>query len=218
MERHVTPVTGCIPDGQENGFAEALRLRERVRSPLPPVDRIVLVLQQVRARGVGKSVRHHGPLSSLVTVTPNADIVTPTWLIRQTCRAVTLHPRSGEGRLRCRGLLTFLASVRRWSSVGSIDVTGGPAVKFLACRRDWGAQLSAEIYHDGRTSVPPCPAPIAVAVSSWANDPYSGGGYTHIPPGADPADADLLGQPIGGRLLFAGGTPRAAVWPTRTVR
>jgi polyamine oxidase len=49
-----------------------------------------------------------------------------------------------------------------------------------------------------------CPAPAAVAVTSWANDRYSGGAYTHIPPGADPADADVLGEPIGGRLLFAG--------------
>jgi polyamine oxidase len=48
------------------------------------------------------------------------------------------------------------------------------------------------------------PAPAAVAVTSWANDPYSGGAYTHIPPRATPADADLLGEPIGGRLLFAG--------------
>jgi monoamine oxidase len=50
----------------------------------------------------------------------------------------------------------------------------------------------------------PCPAPAAVAVTSWTNDPYSGGAYTHIPPGASTADADLLGEPIGGRLLFAG--------------
>jgi monoamine oxidase len=50
----------------------------------------------------------------------------------------------------------------------------------------------------------PPPAPAAVAVTSWAHDPYSGGAYTHIPPGASPADADLLGEPIGGRLLFAG--------------
>jgi monoamine oxidase len=49
-----------------------------------------------------------------------------------------------------------------------------------------------------------CPAPAAVAVTSWANDRYSGGAYTHIPPGAGPADADVLGEPIGGRLLFAG--------------
>jgi monoamine oxidase len=50
----------------------------------------------------------------------------------------------------------------------------------------------------------PCPAPSAVAVSRWADDPYAGGAYSHVPPGADPADLDLLGEPIGGRLLFAG--------------
>jgi lysine-specific histone demethylase 1B len=41
-------------------------------------------------------------------------------------------------------------------------------------------------------------------VTSWATDPYTGGADTHIPPGASPADADLLGEPAGGRLLFAG--------------
>ena len=50
----------------------------------------------------------------------------------------------------------------------------------------------------------PCPEPAAVAVTSWAADPWTGGAYTHIPPGASPADADLLGEPVGGRLLFAG--------------
>ena len=50
----------------------------------------------------------------------------------------------------------------------------------------------------------PCPEPAAVAVTSWAADPWAGGAYTHIPPGASPADADLLGDPVGGRLLFAG--------------
>ena len=49
-----------------------------------------------------------------------------------------------------------------------------------------------------------CPTPTAIALTGWANDPYSGGAYTHIPPGASPADVDLLGEPIGGRLLFAG--------------
>jgi polyamine oxidase len=41
-------------------------------------------------------------------------------------------------------------------------------------------------------------------VTSWATDPYSLGAYSHIPPGAAPADADLLGEPLHGRLLFAG--------------
>ena len=62
----------------------------------------------------------------------------------------------------------------------------------------WALDLLAEA--TGR----PCPEPKAVAVTSWASDPCSGGAYTHIPPGASPADADLLGQPVGGRLLFAG--------------
>ena len=50
----------------------------------------------------------------------------------------------------------------------------------------------------------PCPPPTAVAVTSWAADPWTAGGYTHIPPGAGPADLDLLGEPVDGRLLFAG--------------
>ncbi|HEY2519428.1 MAG TPA: NAD(P)/FAD-dependent oxidoreductase [Streptosporangiaceae bacterium] len=50
----------------------------------------------------------------------------------------------------------------------------------------------------------PCPEPVAVAVSAWADDPWARGAYAHIPPGATPADADLLGEPAGGRLLFAG--------------
>jgi polyamine oxidase len=50
----------------------------------------------------------------------------------------------------------------------------------------------------------PCPDPAAVAVTSWGTDPYSGGSYSHISPGSSPADADLLGEPVGGRLLFAG--------------
>jgi len=49
----------------------------------------------------------------------------------------------------------------------------------------------------------PCPAPVAVAVTSWANDPYSSGAYTHIPPAANPADADLLGEPS---FVFCSGT------------
>ncbi len=49
-----------------------------------------------------------------------------------------------------------------------------------------------------------CPDPVAVAVTDWAGDIYSGGSYTHVPPGSTNADLDLLGTPVGGRLLFAG--------------
>src|SRR6266516_2057949 len=67
---------------------------------------------------------------------------------------------------------------------------------------DDAAQWALDLLAEAIGSSPPAPA--AVAVTSWAPDPYSGGAYTHIPPGATPADADLLGEPIGGRLLFAG--------------
>ena len=50
----------------------------------------------------------------------------------------------------------------------------------------------------------PCPEPVAVTVTGWAEDPYSGGSYAHVPPGSSNADLDLLGEPIAGRLLFAG--------------
>jgi monoamine oxidase len=62
----------------------------------------------------------------------------------------------------------------------------------------WALGLVAEA--TGR----PCPAPAEVAVTAWAAYRFTGGAYTHVPPGACPADADLLGEPIGGRLLFAG--------------
>ena len=50
----------------------------------------------------------------------------------------------------------------------------------------------------------PVPDPIATAVTSWATDPFTGGAYSHLPPGADPSMFDLLGEPLHGRLLLAG--------------
>jgi monoamine oxidase len=50
----------------------------------------------------------------------------------------------------------------------------------------------------------PCPEPLEVAVTRWADDPYAAGAYTHVTPGSSNADLDLLGTPVGGRILFAG--------------
>jgi monoamine oxidase len=50
----------------------------------------------------------------------------------------------------------------------------------------------------------PVPEAIATAVTSWAHDPFTGGAYTHCPPGTDPMMLDLLGRPVNGRLLLAG--------------
>ncbi|MFN8194196.1 MAG: NAD(P)/FAD-dependent oxidoreductase [Nocardioidaceae bacterium] len=57
------------------------------------------------------------------------------------------------------------------------------------------------LLHDAGLALP---APSDTAVTGWSLDPFSRGAYTHVPPGADPGDADLLGEPVAGRLLFAG--------------
>jgi monoamine oxidase len=72
-----------------------------------------------------------------------------------------------------------------------LDVTPDEAAR-------WALQMLADAIGG------PIPAPTGLAVTSWANDPYTCGAYTHIPPAAHPDDADLLGDPVGGRLLFAG--------------
>lgn len=50
----------------------------------------------------------------------------------------------------------------------------------------------------------PCPQPLAVAVTGWADDPFAAGAYTHVTPECSNADLDLLGTPVAGRILFAG--------------
>ena len=89
---------------------------------------------------------------------------------------------------------------------------GGPVLVFFVFHSAAGrlAGASADAWADWALGMlatatgRPCPQPTAIAVSSWADDPWTAGAYTHIPPGASPADADLLGEPVGGRLLFAG--------------
>jgi len=49
-----------------------------------------------------------------------------------------------------------------------------------------------------------CPDPVSIVSTSWTTDRHSGGAYTHITPWGHPLDCDQLGQPVGGRVLFAG--------------
>lgn len=51
---------------------------------------------------------------------------------------------------------------------------------------------------------PDIPAPVAVGCSSWGSDPWSCGAYSHIRPGGSATDVDLLGEPLAGRVCFAG--------------
>ena len=53
------------------------------------------------------------------------------------------------------------------------------------------------------TGVEP-PAPSDVVASAWATDPFSRGAYSFIRMGSSREDLERLGEPIGGRLLFAG--------------
>ena len=57
---HVAPVTGRVADPQEDRPVEELRPGERVGSPREPVDRVVRVLEQVRAGLSGEAIGH-GP-------------------------------------------------------------------------------------------------------------------------------------------------------------
>ena len=54
----VAPVAGGVPDAQQHRHPPSPGLLERLRPPLPPVDGIVRVLEQVRRRGARESVRH----------------------------------------------------------------------------------------------------------------------------------------------------------------
>jgi monoamine oxidase len=50
----------------------------------------------------------------------------------------------------------------------------------------------------------PCPEPVAARVTSWSTDPFTRGAYTHVPLGAESSWLDLLGEPVAGRICFAG--------------
>jgi polyamine oxidase len=58
--------------------------------------------------------------------------------------------------------------------------------------------ILAELFGDG------LPAPVDAAVSHWGIDPFTRGAYSYIALGASPADFDVLAEPEGGRVLFAG--------------
>lgn len=48
------------------------------------------------------------------------------------------------------------------------------------------------------------PAPLAVAVTRWRDDPFARGSYSYLPVGASPDDMRAVGAPEGETLLFAG--------------
>src|SRR5579884_3714931 len=60
---HVTPVAGRVADREEDRLARRARRSERLLPPRVPVDRVVGVLEKVRARLVREPVRHQTMLA-----------------------------------------------------------------------------------------------------------------------------------------------------------
>jgi monoamine oxidase len=56
------------------------------------------------------------------------------------------------------------------------------------------------------------PSPTATRVTDWNNDPFARGAYSHIPPDASRKDIDVIAEPIGGRLFFAGEHTSSVHW------
>lgn len=48
------------------------------------------------------------------------------------------------------------------------------------------------------------PLPTATRITRWGRDPHARGAYSHMAPGATPADRDALGEPVSARLFLAG--------------
>ena len=61
---HMAPMARRIADREQDRAVVLPRQRERLRSPFVPVDRIVAMLEQVRARGLGETVHAHRVLQA----------------------------------------------------------------------------------------------------------------------------------------------------------
>jgi monoamine oxidase len=48
------------------------------------------------------------------------------------------------------------------------------------------------------------PQPESVMITRWNQDPFTFGAYSYIPVGGDISDRDILAEPVGDRLFFAG--------------
>jgi polyamine oxidase len=218
---------GDVPDGGYRRLVDAMATGVGLRLGVEVTD-VVLSAGGVRVQGAdgtseeGSHVVVTVPLGVLKRGAPRFSPALPTDRLAAIGRLgfgrfEKVALRFDEPFWRAAGyphLMIFPRDPGRWMvwALGLDAFGAGPALVFFVFHSDavrlseaagdgavrWALGLLAEA--TGR----PCPAPAAVTVTSWASDPYAGGAYTHIPPGSGPADADLLGEPVGGRLLFAG--------------
>src|SRR6185437_7091502 len=191
---------GDAPEGGYRRLAEAMAAGVDLRLGVE-VAEIACSAGGVRVRGADGTSEDSShvvvtvPLGVLKRRAPHFD--EPFWRTAGLPLAMIFPRDSGAPAVWAIGLDSFGAG-----PVLVFQIFHSAARHVLGAAPDDAARWVLDLLADaiGRS----CPAPTAVAVTSWANDRYSGGAYTHIPPGADPADADVLGEPIGGRLLFAG--------------
>src|SRR5262249_15435102 len=54
--------------------------------------------------------------------------------------------------------------------------------------------------------------PVAIERTNWSRDPFALGTYSYIAVGATPADMDVLAEPVGDRLFFAGEATYRSHW------
>jgi monoamine oxidase len=57
-------------------------------------------------------------------------------------------------------------------------------------------------------------SPTSIEVTQWQSDPYSQGAYVYVPTGQSSAELDVLAEPVGDALLFAGEHTMRIHWAT----
>src|SRR5258707_5852877 len=103
MRHDVAPMARGIADREQNRFVGSLRLRKRVGSPRPPVDRIVLMLQQIRRCLAGEAVFvERGPGRGPSQTKPRTGITQnpkkPAWMWRPL--QISLGPAPNLGAVQ----------------------------------------------------------------------------------------------------------------------
>src|SRR5262249_20076886 len=107
---HVAPVAGRVADGDEDRHVTPGGLGERRLGPRPPVDRVVLVLEQIGRGGIGEPV-HASTLS------------------RDAARRLALGLVAGSAQLRGRASLELVVhpfSIAMPPSSGELTIRAWP--------------------------------------------------------------------------------------------
>ncbi len=101
-----------------------------------------------------------------------------------------------------------------WAQIADVsDAAGAPTLVVLSggdfsrtTREQW---TDAEVVDEVQAMLSTlydraAPTPVATAVTHWTTDPFALGSYSFVPVGASLDDLDVVGEPVGTRLRFAG--------------